>query len=548
MISRNSSEPDTVARAFDNHLDYLSSADLLRKRKPTIPTLSSRSLALCLLRWASILTLTFFLTSTPTRAQKPDPAPVEEARQLLKQGKVTEAQAKLEAFLKSQPEFPEATNLLAQSYLSDDNYEKALRTIRRGLKSSPLNAQTVATYGHCLFREGNLSQAETQFRKSLRLNSNQANAHLGMGRILLSRLKSAEALRSLQEAIQFAPDMEDAYFYASEAYGNDRDLSKQIRSLEKYISFGSQRRPERLQNAKALLQFFQTLEKEPVSDFSDKSRPHAFDVQPFYGLLIVEVTVNGEGPFRFLVDTGATSTVISNNLLSKLKITPIATSVTRCVGGEGRIGSQLCKLSSLEMGDLKIRNLPVSSFDNAIFAELIDGVLSTSTLSDFIITLDFADRKILLTPRSASSSPAPRPPVTSTRLQSEFRVFGNLLLIPVSVNGQAPKNFLFDSGAVTSTLSKRQANLFGVNEDTPDSQVDIQFAGACGITKSVLSVSDVSLSSFGQVLRLKQILAVDLAEISNELETEVSGILGGDFFSRYRVTLDYSTTTIKLEE
>jgi hypothetical protein len=208
----------------------------------------------------------------------------------------------------------------------------------------------------------------------------------------------------------------------------------------------------------------------------------------------------------------------------------------------------LCKLSSLEVGDLKIRNLPVSSFDNAIFAELIDGVLSTSTLSDFMITLDYADRKILLTPKSDSSSSAPKAPLSSTRLQSKFRVFGNLVLIPVSVNGQAPQNFLFDSGAVTSTLSKRQASLLGVNEDTPDSKVDIQFAGACGITKSVLSVSGVSLSSFGQVLKLKQILAVDLAEISKELETEVSGILGGDFFSRYRVTLDYSTTTIKLEE
>lgn len=548
LIAKDFPDPVTRTRAFDNHPDYLSSTERIRKRKTTILVASARFLALCSLRVAPTLTLTFFLTSVPARAQKPDPVPVQEARQLLNQGKVTEAQAKLETFLKSQPGSSQATNLLAQAYLSDDHYEKALQTIRGGLKSNPLNAQTVATYGHCLFREGNLSQAETQFRKSLKIDPTQASAHLGLGRIYLSRLKSAEALLSLQEAIRLAPDMEEAYFYASEAYGNDRDLSRQVGSLEKYVSLGSQRRPERLQNAKALLQFFQTLEKEPVSEFSDKTRPYAFDVQPFYGLLLIEVRINGEGPFRFLVDTGATSTVISNILLSKLKITPIATSVTRCVGGEGRIGSQLCKLSSLEIGDLKIRNLPVSSFDNAIFAELIDGVLSTSTLSDFIITLDYGDRKILLTPRSTSSSSTQKSSISSTPLQSEFRVFGNLLLLPVSVNGQAPKNFLFDSGAVTSTLSKRQASLFGVNEDTPDSQVDIQFAGACGITKSVLSVSGVSLSSFGQVLRLKQILAVDLAEISKELDTEVSGILGGDFFSRYKVTLDYLTTTIKLEE
>ena len=159
--AKNSSNPVTQTSAFDNHPDYLSSAEQFRKRKTKILAVSIKSLSLCLLRIALTLTLAFSLTSTPVHAQKPDPAPVEEARQLLNLGKVTDAQGKLEAFLKTQPGSPQATDLLAQAYLSDDHYEKALQTIRRGLKSNPLNAQIVATYGHCLFREGNLSQAET---------------------------------------------------------------------------------------------------------------------------------------------------------------------------------------------------------------------------------------------------------------------------------------------------------------------------------------------------------------------------------------------------
>jgi predicted aspartyl protease len=473
---------------------------------------------------------------------------VEESKQLLQRGRLAEARAKLEAFLKQKPDSVEASTLLAQAYLLEGNYEGATPLVLKGLRNHPLSSQLLATYGQCLFRQGDLLQAETQFRKSLKLDPKQASAHLGMGRILLSRLKSTEALQSLEQAMRFAPDLEEPYFFASEAYGNIHNLRGQIQSLEKYISFDSLTHPERLQNAKALLRFFQSLEKETVSEVEDPSHNYVFEVQPFFGLMLIEVRVNDQGPFRFLVDTGATSTVISNTLLSQLKITPIATSITRCVGGEGRIGSQLCKLSSLDIGNLKIKNLPVSSFDNAIFAGLIDGVLSTSTLSDFLITLDYADHRILLNSRSSSPVTPPKEAKAAIGLQGEFRIFGNLLLVAVSVNHQVPKNFLFDTGAVTSTLSKRQASLLGVNEDTPDSRVDIQFAGACGVTKSVLSVSRVALSSLGRSLKYAQILAVDLQEISKELETEVSGILGGDFFSRYKVTLDYYTTTVKLEE
>src|SRR5216117_2935039 len=121
------------------------------------------------------------------------------------------------------------------------------------------------------------------------------------------------------------------------------------------------------------------------------------------------------------------------------------------------------------MGSFEIENLPVASFDNEIFAGLIDGVLSTADLGNFLVTLDYPDRKILLAPRSSAEAPAPTPSGNTQSTRSEFLILGNLILVPVSINRQAPKNFLFDTGAVTSTLSKRQAALLGVHENTPNS-------------------------------------------------------------------------------
>ena len=218
MNSTDNFKATTVDWSDDRHFHTSGFIELRRNRVPTSPAIRIRKQVIGTMNLAGALALGLCLILTSAWSQKPDPAPAEEARQLLKQGKAAEARTQLEALLRSRPDSLEALNLLAQSYLQEDNYESALRTIRKALKSSQLNPQVVATYGHCLFREGDLSQAETEFRKSLKMDATQASAHLGIGRILLSRLKSAEALQALQRALQLAPDLEDAYFYASDFY------------------------------------------------------------------------------------------------------------------------------------------------------------------------------------------------------------------------------------------------------------------------------------------------------------------------------------------
>jgi tetratricopeptide (TPR) repeat protein len=489
----------------------------------------------------------FFLTSSTLAVQKKSSSGVDEAEALFKQGNLTAAKGVLQYTLRQQPNSVDALTLLAHLLLVEDDFENAIRQVRQALKISPNNPKALATYGHCLFREGEFELAGVQFRKSLRLDSKQATAHLGLGRLLLTKLKSGEALESLQQAITLAPDLEDSYFFASEAYGAAKNLSMQIQSLKRYLALKPKFRLERVQNAEALLKFFRSFEHEQVAQVNDRSRSFELEIQPFYGLMLVEGDVNGKGPYRFLVDSGATSTVLSNSLLDQLNITPISTAVVKCVGGNGKTATKLCKVAKLQVGELEFANLPVSSFDNTIFAGLIDGVLSTADLADFIITLDYTNQKIILSPRSSGQTPARTAGSGHSEIKSEFRFLGNLLLVPVSINHLAPKNFLFDTGAVTSTLSKRAAALLGVHEDTADSRVDIQFAGACGVTQSVLSVSNVNLTLSGSKLDYGQILAVELKEISKEIQTEVSGILGGDFYSKHRVTLDYYKTTITIE-
>jgi len=466
---------------------------------------------------------------------------------LLLEGKLIEAKQALTLEIQRRPDSVRPLILLTRILLIEDEFDEAKTKIRRALKLAPANTEALALYGHCLFREGSFALAETQYQKSLRLDSRQAGAHLGLGRLHLTRQQSDQSVKSFQQAIQLAPQEEDNYFFASEAYGATKNLPKQVESLEKYLALKPKFNAERVENAKALLTFFRHLEKGPVAAITDAARPYEIPFQPFYGLMLVEGHVNGQGPFRFLLDSGATSTVLSNELFDSLKIPILSTAVVSCVGGTGRTGTKLAKVEKLKVGELEISNLPVSSFDNTIFAELIDGVLSTADLADFLITLDYPDRRILLAPRPSKLAAKPANNRLASRVEVPFRILGNLMLAPISINQQPAQNFLFDTGAVTSTLSKRQAAFLGIRDDTPNARVDIQFAGACGVTQSVLSVDRVDLRLQTLKVSYAKILAVELKEISKELRTEVSGILGGDFYSQRKVTIDYRNTKLIFE-
>jgi len=502
----------------------------------------NRSLRLIILITSNLCLATWMIQGS---AQNPSEAKGADA--LLLAGKLNEAKKALTLELQRRPDSIRHLILMTRILLIEDEFDEAKTNIRQALRLSPTNTEALALYGHCLFREGNFSMAEAQYQKCLRLDTNQAGARLGMGRLFLTRQQPEQSVKSFQQAIQLAPQEEDNYFFASEAYGATKNFPKQVESLEKYLALKPKFNSERVENAKALLTFFRHLQKGPVAAITDAARAYEIPFQPFYGLMLVEGHVNGQGPFRFLVDSGATSTVLSNNLFDSLKIPVLSTAVVSCVGGTGKTGTKLAKVENLKIGELEISDLPISSFDNTIFAELIDGVLSTADLADFLITLDYPARRIMLEPRSSKRVAKPSTDLRASRIEVSFRILGNLILAPISINQQPAQNFLFDTGAVTSTLSKRQAAFLGIRDDTPNASVDIQFAGACGITQSVLSVDRIDLSLQALKVPYAKILAVELKEISKELRTEVSGILGGDFYSQRKVTIDYRNTRLTFE-
>src|SRR6266536_5474581 len=114
----------------------------------------------------------------------------------------------------------------------------------------------------------------------------------------------------------------------------------------------------------------------------------AGDAQP---LILLPVRVNGEGPFEFILDTGAGTSLLSSDLAKKLNIKIISTKEGQSAGG--KISVSLAKVDSFAVGQVKLDDVDVGIVDLGHIAKTIgtkiDGDVGYNFLKHFRITIDY---------------------------------------------------------------------------------------------------------------------------------------------------------------
>ncbi len=112
-------------------------------------------------------------------------------------------------------------------------------------------------------------------------------------------------------------------------------------------------------------------------------------------LILLPVHVNGEGPFDFILDTGAGTSLLSRELAGRLDVKIIGSKDGHSAGG--RVSVSLAKLDSLAVGDMRMGDVDVGIVDlahigRAIGAQ-IDGDLGYNFLKHFRVTIDYGAAK-----------------------------------------------------------------------------------------------------------------------------------------------------------
>jgi len=110
------------------------------------------------------------------------------------------------------------------------------------------------------------------------------------------------------------------------------------------------------------------------------------------GRLLVPVTINGQGPFRFVLDTGANRSVLTPQLAAHLGLAVSTTSRLTMTGVTGSASVPTVAVDRLKVGDVELRNvhLPVA----ASLSEDTSGTLGVDALPNTRVLLDFASGRI----------------------------------------------------------------------------------------------------------------------------------------------------------
>jgi hypothetical protein len=157
--------------------------------------------------------------------------------------------------------------------------------------------------------------------------------------------------------------------------------------------------------SKKLESFFKSLPQEsspiaiPIPSASATAAPRGAVIVPvqFAGRsAIVSALLNRSVTGSLILDTGATSTVISRRLASLLSIRPTATMVGQTVGG--LITAPMARLSSLKIGSAELMDLSVIIHDFSRDPR-IEGLLGMDFLGQFRVSLDSQKQLLVLSPR-----------------------------------------------------------------------------------------------------------------------------------------------------
>lgn len=123
-----------------------------------------------------------------------------------------------------------------------------------------------------------------------------------------------------------------------------------------------------------------------------------------FGFVYADVMLNDQGPYRFLIDTGADASLISYELVKKLKLTPLESRkrVFETSHKQATISTALYLIKELKLGEATLRDVPfiasnTASDDFQLLQSLeIEGVIGTNFFHDVIMKLDLPKDRLVL--------------------------------------------------------------------------------------------------------------------------------------------------------
>src|SRR5271170_4742964 len=260
------------------------------------------------------------------------------------------------------------------------------------------------------------------------------------------------------------------------------------------------------------------------------------------GRIFVNVTLNGEGPFAFLFDTGGNA-VINARVAERLHLSAGSTE-TGTGMGEKPVTAVDTTVREVQIGDLRLSNLAfhaIAMDDTPVVfgRQPVDGIIGFPILEQLIVEVDYQAKRLNMTMPIAYKSQKSGTTMHFTRARW-------VPLIDASLDG-VPGKFGVDTGARLSLLlygpfvkqnnlrEKYHPAVSGVTGWGLGGPIRSQLARGQQFVMDNLTISD-------------PLVRLPLQISGGTTLSDTAGVIGSDILRQFNITFDYASQTITFEK
>jgi tetratricopeptide (TPR) repeat protein len=422
-----------------------------------------------------------------------------------------------------------------------DAYDHAARVIA----VEPLSSRAHALLGAVVLASGDFRMSVEEFRTALSLKDDEALAIAGLAMVDFYENRLTSSLMGLRRAVFLDASEPDFLFNLAQAAARSERYKEAADAYERFLLIAPRTDDDRRARIRGLIGFLRYLgHQNSLYEVSGASQTNlTFDLPN--NRPIMNVRVNGrKEPLRFVLDTGSGISVISDETAKKLGIKEVARGgMARAVGGKFEIVYGF--LQSMELGDVRIENVPVyirRFFNDEIH---VDGYIGLAVVNKHVMTVDYGTRNLALKrQRSISDSAAL---VSPASIEIPIRTTSSGFLSgEVQVEGVSkPLNFIIDTGASISVVSEKMMELDEMSNFKHPTRMRVY--GAAGIAEGVQTLILPRVLLGTQAREKVDVAVLDLEPVNETTGFVQSGIIGGNFLRHFRVVFDFRKSVIWLE-
>lgn len=257
------------------------------------------------------------------------------------------------------------------------------------------------------------------------------------------------------------------------------------------------------------------------------------------GRVVAPVSVNGQGPFRFIVDTGANRSALSTELATRLGLTPNGTDNVHSVHGVSI--APIVNVDQLQYAGVSLNTAALPMLSGGVLAGE-QGLLGVDGMSGRRLRMDFERNCIEI----VQSSQARRLRGWST-IEGDMR-FGHLVVIRGSING-IRVHLLLDTGSDSSlaNVALREALNARLRRRGREEQTIAYTAGSTVVLENAILIPRMMMGE----LEVRNVTAYvgdyHIFQLWGLID-EPTLLLGMDVLSQARgLAIDYGRGTVHLQ-